>query len=599
MGPTRQDVRWWGRTARDQALSLALMSRIEVPSDIAPRYAKALRRDCMVPMRDGVRLATDVYLPAQPVGHDSGYRPGPFPALVVRQPYGKREPFLWMPLQGRYWARRGYALVVQDVRGRWASEGEYQPFFSELDDGYDTVDWVAQQPWCDGTVGVMGESYFGYTTWAMAVGGHPAIKAACPGDTTPDMYASAYRDGAMCYNPFGIWAIWISGKRFRNYLRADPYHLPLEELDQACGIPSDPWKLLVGHFPKDELWESIDLRPRLAEVDMPVMQWSGWYDNFLGETLHTWRDVGGRRAGQGDQYLVLGATDHMLSLERTGRIGRVKVAGHGHGNDRICRFFDRHLRGAETEFPSAPVTFFTLGRDEWRTAPEWPPPGTRSVELFPAAAAAGHNGFHPGRSGRGSLLAAPPAAPSTLAYAYDPEHPLDAWVGTDGWAPAQHLRDRAPFAERADVLTFDSPPLAADFEITGPLRVTLFASTSAEDTDFIATLDDVFPDGYAHLMQQGIVRARYRDGGDAPVEPGKVVQYSIDLWATSYVSRAGHRLRLEVSSSEFDRYDRNLNCYEPWGTGCKPRVAQQQVHLGGETPTRLTLSGPAAPLFRA
>jgi putative CocE/NonD family hydrolase len=597
MGPTTQDLRWWGRTTKDKALSLALMSRIELPSDVAPRYGKALRRELMVPMRDGTRLAADVYLPADPVGHGRDARPGPFPALIVRQPYGKREPFLWLPLQGRYWARRGYALVAQDVRGRWASEGEYEPFFHELDDGYDTVDWVAKQPWCDGTVGVMGESYFGYTTWAMAVGGHPAIKAACPGDTSPDMYASAFRDGALCYNPFGVWALWINGKRFRNYLRADSYHLPIEDLDEACDIPSEPWKLLVGHFPKDEMWRSIDLRPRLDEVQVPVMQWSGWYDNFLGETLHTWRDSSRLRAAQGDQYLVLGATDHMLSLERTGRIGRVKVAGHGHGNDRVCRFFDRHLRGAETEFPSAPVTYFTLGRDEWRTAADWPPPGSTSVELFAAAASAGGNGFAPAAAGRGGLLPAPAAMPATLGYAYDPEHPLDAWVGTDGWALAQHMRDRAPFAERADVLVFDSPPLAADFEVTGPLQVVLYASTSAQDTDFIATLDDLFPDGYAHLVQQGIVRARYRDGGDAPVEPGKVVQYAIDLWHTSYVVKAGHRLRLEISSSEFDRYDRNLNCYEPWGTGTRPRVAQQQVHVGGETPTRLTLSGPAAPRF--
>jgi uncharacterized protein len=598
MGPTKQDLRWWGRTARDQALSLALMSRVELPSDIAPRFAKVHRREFMVPMRDGTGLATDVYLPGEPVGHDKEARPGPFPALVVRQPYGKREPFLWMPLQGRYWARRGYALVVQDVRGRWASEGEYDPFVNELDDGYDTVDWVARQPWCDGSAGVMGESYFGYTTWAMAVGGHPAIKAACPGDTTVDMYASAFRDGALCYNPFGVWALWVNGKRFCNYLRADSYHLPLEDLDEAGDIPSRAWKMLLGHFPKDELWERLDLGPRLGEVQVPVLQWSGWYDNFLGETVRNWRRMRELHGAEGGQFLALGATDHMLSLERTGRIGRQKVAGHGHWNDRICRFFDRHLKGADSEFPAAPVSFFTLGRDEWRTADDWPPPGTRTFDLFPAAAGAGSNGDDPSRGGRGSLLPAPPTSPATLGYAYDPEHPLDAWVGTDGWALARDMRDRAPFAGRPDLLAFDSPPLGADVELTGPVHVTLFASTSAQDTDFIATLDDVFPDGYVHLVQQGIVRARYRGGGDAPVEPGKVVEYAIDLWATSYLVRAGHRLRLEISSSEFDRYDRNLNCYEPWGTGCTPRVAQQQVHLGGETPTRLTLSGPAEPRFR-
>ena len=584
--PSRQDLRWWGRKARDGALSLALMSRVEAPSDIAPRYRSVRRKELMVPMRDGVRLATDVYLPADPV---DGRRTtaGPLPAIVVRQPYGKREAFLWMPVQARYWARRGYATVVQDVRGRWASEGEYEPFFHEMDDGYDTVEWVAGRPWCDGTVGAMGESYFGYTAWAMAVGAHPALRAACPGDTTVDMYASAFRNGALYYNPFGVWALWVSGKRFCNYLRADSYHLPLQDLDEAAGIPSQPWKLLMEHFPKDEYWGLVDLTSRLGEVQVPVMQWSGWYDQFLNQTIAHWHDVSARRREQGDQYLVLGATDHMLSLERNGRIGQVKVAGHGHCNDRICRFFDRHLKGADTAFPAAPVPYFTLGRDEWRTAPSWPPPDTHEFDLFPAQGA-----------DRGALQPAPPGAPSTLSYTYDPEHPLDAWVGTDGWAPARDMRDRAPFAERADVLAFDSPPLAADLELTGPLSVTIQAATSAEDTDFVATLDDVFPNGYAHLVQQGIVRARYRDGGDAPVEPGKIVVYTIDLWATSYVVRAGHRLRLEISSSEFDRYARNLNVYEPMATSCTPRTARQTVHLGGEAPTRLTLSGPGEPSFR-
>ena len=539
-----------------------------------------------------------MYLPADPVGHGKDARPGPFPALIVRQPYGKREPFLWLPLQGRYWARRGYALVVQDVRGRWASEGEYEPFFHELDDGYDTVDWVAKQPWCDGTVGVMGESYFGYTTWAMAVGGAPGDQGRLPRrhlDRTCTPPPSATAPSATTPSASGRCGSTASASA--TTCAPTRTTCPSRTWTRPAASPASRGSSSSGTSPRTRCGDSIDLRPRLDEVQVPVMQWSGWYDNFLGETLHTWRDSSRLRAAQGDQYLVLGATDHMLSLERTGRIGRVKVAGHGHGNDRICRFFDRHLRGAETEFPSAPVTYFTLGRDEWRTAADWPPPGSKTFELFAAAASAGGNGFAPGRAGRGSLSPAPAAVPATLGYAYDPEHPLDAWVGTDGWALAQHMRDRAPFAERADVLAFDSPPLAADFEVTGPLQVTLYASTSAQDTDFIATLDDVFPDGYAHLVQQGIVRARYRDGGDAPVEPGKVVQYAIDLWATSYVVKAGHRLRLEISSSEFDRYDRNLNCYEPWGTGSRPRVAQQQVHLGGETPTRLTLSAPAAPRF--
>ena len=169
-------------------------------------------------------------------------------------------------------------------------------------------------------------------------------------------------------------------------------------------------------------------------------------------------------------------------------------------------------------------------------------------------------------------------------------------MGTDGWAPARDMRDRAPYASRADVLAFDSPPLAADLEVTGPLAVTLFAASSAQDTDFIATLDDVFPDGYVHLVQQGIVRARYRNvGRDEPLEPGATVEYTIDLWSTSYVVRAGHKLRLEISSSEFDRYDRNLNVYEPWGTGCRPRTALRRCTWAATRPRASRCTVPPSP----
>jgi uncharacterized protein len=625
---TKADVRWWGKQAYDGALKYGLLPVVDVPSEIAVRYRGVRKLSAMVPMRDGVLLATDVYLPSEPVDggpepcaggrpvlktalaqvkgrardlagavgrreerpagppcDDGGHMTG-VPALVVRQPYGKTEAFCAFPVFGRYWARRGYAFVVQDVRGRWASEGEYDPFMNEFDDGHDTVDWVAAQPWCDGSVGAMGESYYGYTAWCMALSGHPAVKAASPGDTTVDMYYSAFRSNALCFNPFGVWAMWINHDRFCNYYKVDSYHLPLGGVDEASDLESRPWKLLTEHFPKDDYWAKADLTDRLAAVDLPVLHWSGWYDQFLSQEIAHWRICRERRD---DQYLVIGATDHMLSPQLTGRIGQMPVAGIGNAHDRTCRFFDRYLKGMETAFPAAPVTYFVLGRGEWRTTDEWPPPEMSEERLFLAGAAA---------SGGGALTPAPPPAPSGDAYAYDPEHPVDLWVGTDGWAPARDMKDRAGLEARGDVLTFDTPPLAADLEVTGALGVTLHAASSAEDTDFIATLCDVHPGGYVHLVQQGIVRARYRDPGrDEPLEPGRVYEYDIDLWCTSYVFPAGHRLRLEVSSSEFDRFDRNLNVYAPWATVDAPVVAEQQVKHDAEYPSCLTLSVAAPPRF--
>ena len=191
--------------------------------------------------------------------------------------------------------------------------------------------------------------------------------------------------------------------------------------------------MLLAHFPKDEYWGRLDLTARLGEVDVPVMQWSGWYDQFLSETIAHWRDMSTRRAAEGDQYLVLGATDHMLSLELNGRIGQLPVAGHGHGHDRICRFFDRHLRGAETEFPSAPVTYFTLGREEWRTATEWPPPHVRAFELFAAATGGGQRR----RTGR-RLRLLRRAAARRPRRSPTPTTPSTRW--TPGWAPTAGRR---------------------------------------------------------------------------------------------------------------------------------------------------------------
>jgi putative CocE/NonD family hydrolase len=632
---TKADVRWQGKQAYDEVVKQVFLPRVDVPSDIAIRFRGVRRLSVMVPMRDGVRLATDIYLPTDPVdggpspvpdgsdgprlaravaglkaaargngrlaaGAPAGTAPGRpaapagVPALVVRQPYGKREAFCAFPVFGRYWARRGYAFVVQDVRGRWASEDEYDPFVHEFDDGFDTVDWVSRQPWCNGSIGPMGESYYGYTTWCMALSGHPAVKAAAPGDTTVDMYQSAFRSNALCFNPFGVWALWINHARFCNYYKIDSYHLPLRMLDESCDLASRPWKLLMDHFPKDEYWGRVDLTDRLDSIGIPVLHWSGWYDQFLSQTIAHWRRC---RAHRDDQYLVIGATDHLLSPERTGRIGQMPVAGIGNAHDRNCRFFDRYLKGMDTSFPAAPVTYFVLGRGEWRTAEQWPPEGVRTVDLSlggasgPGGANAGSLAAPPPAGDAAAPAAAPPPAPSQHTYLYDPDHPVDLWVGTDGWAPARDMKDRAALAARSDVLVFDTPPLAADLEVTGPVRVRLHAASSAEDTDFIATLDDVHPGGYVHLVQQGIVRARYRDAGaDEPLEPGRVYDYDIDLWSTSYVFRAGHRLRLEISSSEFDRFDRNLNVYEPWASGTRPRVARQTVWHDAVHPSCLSLS---------
>ena len=252
------------------------------------------------------------------------------------------------------------------MRGRWASEGEYDPFVHEFDDGYDTVDWVARQPWCNGSIGAMGESYYGYTTWCMALSGHPAVQGRRSRRHHRRHVPVRVPQQRPLLQPFrGLGAVdqprallQLLQDRLRTICRC-------ETLDEACELASRPWKLLMEHFPKDEYWGRVDLTDRLDAVDIPVLHWSGWYDQFLSQTIAHWRRAARRRD---DQYLVIGATDHMLSPERTGRIGQMPVAGIGNAHDRNCRFFDRYLKGMETAFPAAPVTYFVLGRGEWRTA---------------------------------------------------------------------------------------------------------------------------------------------------------------------------------------------------------------------------------------
>lgn len=580
-----KDILWAIELAKRALEKRLLLPRISVPSKTPDRYDEiSVEKDVAIPMRDGVRLYADVYRPRAT---------GRFPVILIRLPYGKGEHYCYMPPIGRFWAKKGYVCVAQDVRGKWRSEGQWDPFVNEANDGYDTLDWIAGQPWCDGNVGMMGESYYGYTTWAAATTGHSSLKCIAPSTTAMDIYGVWVYNGALCMQTMATWAIEMNARKYANPLRLDHWNLPLISMADKAGIPCHTYKDWLRHPTRDAYWEPINLYQEYAQIKIPVLHFGGWYDVFLKATIEDWIGVRGNAKDadvRENQWLVIGPWDHEYTTDSTHRIGRLKIGDTSATMywDGCQAFFDFWLKGIDNGFDETPrVKVFTMGDNEFRSGSEWPPAETIYRDFY----------FHSGGNahladGDGSLGLTPPtSAQPADRYVYDPLDPVALATGVELWARAESLQDRARLPERPDVLVYDTAPLEADLEITGPISVILYAASSARDTDFTAALVDVFPDGYAHLVQEGIVRARYRESDREPtlIEPGWIYQYVIDLWATSYVVRKSHQIRVEISSSNFDRWDRNPNTGHEIGMDAEVIKVEQTIYHETEHPSRITL----------
>ena len=545
----------------------------------------AVLGDQVATMRDGVRLLADVYLPSRSAAR------GSLPTILIRMPYGKRAAYCYMPAHGRFWAQRGYACVIQDVRGRHASEGAWEPYDHEADDGWDTLDWVVGQPWCDGNVGMVGESYYGSTQWAVAPLGHPNLRALAPGDVDHDFYNAVHDGGALCLATAAVWAWEMRRGGYRNHYRFAPWHLPLSTAATAAGRRAARYQMLIEHPSRDSFWDRENEPLRYESITIPMLHWGGWYDVHVNGTLDGWRRVrecSASATARAQQWVMMGATDHELSPEFTGMVGRTPVRDHGYAHDRLCGFMDRFVKGDDTAFAhDSPVLYHTVGDRGWRNASDWPPP-TCEDSFFNLHS----HGWAAVSATDGVLDRDEPGDEAVDTFVYDPADPVEAWLGRSVWEAAKTMIDRSDVEARCDVLVYTSASLDAELDVTGPIRVHLFAASSARDTDFTAALVDVFPDGFAQLVREGIVRARYRDSDREAslIEPGEVYEYTIDLGSTSYCIARGHRLRLELSSSNFDRYDRNLNTGGIWGHEANYRPAQQRVFHDRGRPSRLVLS---------
>ena len=557
-----------------------------VPSTTAERFSGiSVSKDISVLMSDGVRLCTDIYKPnAQ----------GSFPVILIRMPYGKREFFCWMPSIGKYWAKRGYACVVQDVRGKWSSEGKFDPFVNEAADGYDTLDWIASKSWCDGNIGMMGESYYGYTTWAVATLDHPNLKCIAPCTTAMDIYSSwIYNSGAFCLQTMGSWPIEMNAKKFRNEFRLDYRHLPLVSMDDKAGLSCDYYKDWIRHPVRDSYWEQINLSHKYAQIKIPALHLGGWYDMFLRSTIEDWEGVktnSDDALASENQWLLIGPWDHTFTTNYTKRIGQIDIGDSSRTTywDNCHAFFDYWLMGVDNGFDKTPrVKVFTIGDNQWQSQDKWPIDNTTYSEFYLHSGGNAHLA-----EGDGSLSPMKPTSAEPVdRYVYDPNDPVALTTDTNLWRCAKFLLDRARLSDRPDVLIYDSKPLETDMEITGPIRVTLFAASTARDTDFTASLVDLFPNCYAHLIQEGIIRAGYRksDCKRTLIEPDRAYAYTIDLWSTSYVIKKGHNIRVEISSSNFNRYDRNPNTGNTFGMDAEVNLAEQTIYHNEEYPSRITL----------
>lgn len=564
-----------------------------------------------VTMRDGVALATDVYRPE--TAH-------PLPTLVQRLPYDREDiGSVSYAIDVLRAARAGYAVVVQDTRGRYASDGRFDPFVHEADDGADTVAWVRAQPWSNGRIGMIGGSYVGATQWLAATSAPEGLEAIAPFLTAADYHDGwAYQGGAFALGFSLRWAYASlalaemdrrlgRGRATTADLlafaveahRSDALYdrLPLSDVPELAEIA--PYYLdWLAHPEYDGYWRAIAPRERHGEITAPAFNIGGWYDLFLGGTLDNYtgmRATGGSDRARALQRLVIGPWSHSVTGGRFVDRDFGPFAGTDDADLSALqlRWFDHVLRGVDNGIDrDPPVRLFVMGADVWRDEWDWPLPDTRWTDWHL------HSGGRAGTADDGTLSPHPPNDEPPDSFVYDPRDPVPT-VGGPTYLPGAAVganagpRDRRTIEGRRDVLTYTSSVLTRPLEVTGPVSLTVYVSTSVTDTDVTAALVDVHPDGRAELLTEGILRARYRDSRSRPqlLEPGRVYELHVDLWATANVFAVGHRIRLEVSSSNFPRFDRNTNtgdviAHDGWDDLI---VAHTTVHHTSSLPSRLTL----------
>jgi putative CocE/NonD family hydrolase len=572
-------------------------------------YKVISEKDVPMKTRDGVTLHADVVRPDAP---------GRFPVLLARTPYNKKgndDPNGPTYLFAKY----GYISVTQDCRGRFQSEGEYNTIFQEIEDGYDAVEWAARLPWSNGRVGTTGQSYLGLTQYMIACNDPmpPSLQAMAPVSASSDYHASwIYHTGGVSLwgwiVPYAIFKGLHTLKRLKrndlfekmkDYVEGGEFplmrqtrfglnaftpltdkwyrHLPIKDWGDILKETAPYFAEHIAHADDGEYWYRANVNRHAESVSVPMLHVTSWYDIFGEGGRTAYQSISTKskfEKARNGQRVLIGPWGHLLPYHVPSSRGTGDIDFGPEAlidlNETLLRWFDYWLKDVDNGIiEEPPVTVFTLGENRWQNLSSWPPSNMRQVPYY-LRSQGGANGLR----GDGTLQTVPPDKEGADTFTYDPNDPVPS-LGGNNLAIDMGIQDQRPVEERQDVLVYTSEPLERPLEITGPVTVALWASSSAVDTDFTAKLVDVRPDGYAQNLVDGIIRARYRESGSAPrpIEGGRPYLYTIDLWATSNVFLPGHRIRLEISSSNFPRFDRNLNTGEAFGEATKGITARQTV----------------------
>jgi putative CocE/NonD family hydrolase len=553
-------------------------------------YEVVVERGVKAAMRDGVILRADIYRPRAE---------GKFPVLLQRTPYDKNNSFHF----GMMAAAKGYVTVIQDTRGRYTSDGEWYVFKHESDDGYDTVEWAAALPFSDGRVGMFGGSYVGATQMLAAIAHPPHLAGICPIVTASNYHNGwTYQGGAFEQWFNESWTSALAQDTMNRILKTDTNArlgenvLPLSKYPLFNAVPGTqelmsaaaPYFLdWLAHPDYDDYWKRWSIEENYASIQVPALTIAAWYDIFQGGSLKNYQGMltkAGNEAARRNQKLLVVIGGHAGSGRKIGDLDFGPAAAQFNEEDAILEWYDYLFHGVKNRFASGkPVRLFVMGTNVWRDEEAWPLARARNTKFFLLNGSAG------------SLLATSMAPwKASESYVYDPMNPVPT-TGGPLCCDAEQLgagpRDQRAVEARADVLRYSTPVLTQDTEVTGPVTLELYASSSAVDTDFTAKLVDVWPNGYAQNLTEGIVRAKYRDSASTPValEPGKVYPFHIDLWSTSNIFRKGHKIRLEVSSSNFPRFDRNLNTDKSAANDQASVKATNTIYHDAKYPSALTL----------
>ncbi|CAN5714255.1 CocE/NonD family hydrolase [soil metagenome] len=554
--------------------------------------------DQRVPMRDGISLSTDVFLPQSP---------GRWPTIVFRTPYQSLWS-RWVKI-ALWWAQRGYAFVIQDCRGKFESDGEFYAYANEGRDAFDTLDWVVEQPWCLGKIGTWGRSYGGLYQWLLGPLQSPHLTCMAPHVINDDYFRDYHYVGgafqltlslmaAVCFSTNvditqeGSALLFNSTRFIRQ--------LPLIDMDKnAIGREIPFWREWLLHDRFDDYWAAINTTGKHHLIDVPVLQQCGWYDAYPNSTFRHWNAMTHDAPSEhtrAHQRVIMGPWSHSIPSGSTlaeidfGPDAYVVIA------DEEKRWFDYWLKGEDTGIGNEPpIRLFTMGENRWRFEDAWPLRRTEFKPLYLHSQGQANSLF-----GNGTLSGDLPGSEPYDRFSYDPGRPVPSVGGnnsTADWSRSAEEPiipgpiDQRIIERRDDVLVYTSERLERDLEVTGPIEMVLFAASSALDTDFTVKLVDVFPDGYAMNISEGIIRARYRNDDSNPelLERGEVARYLITMYPTSNVFQTGHRLRVDISSSNFPRFSRNLNTGESVATGTAKLVADQRVLHTSDYPSHILL----------